>query len=53
MQPLRMGSFEVEYDGERCTDGRSDYMNETHMRAIARMLLREFAEGSLKVKERK
>jgi hypothetical protein len=36
MHPSRRGSFEVEYDGERRADGRSNYRNEAHIRAVAR-----------------
>jgi hypothetical protein len=53
MHPSRRGSFEVEYGGERHTDGRSGYRNEAHIRAVARILLRDLAEGSLKAKARK
>ena len=46
MLPDRMGSFEVEYEGVRRTDGRSYDTGEAHMRSIARMLLQELAEQS-------
>jgi hypothetical protein len=51
MHPSRRGSFEVEYDGERRSDGRSSYRNEAHIRAVARILLRDLAEGSLKARK--
>lgn len=44
LRPSRRGSFEVEYEGCRKTDGRFDYTSETHIRAMARMILREMAE---------
>ena len=47
MLPARVGSFEIEYDGVRRTDGRSDYTGQAHMRSIARMLLQELAEQSM------
>lgn len=44
LHPSRRGGFEVEYNGVRRTDGRTDYTNIGHIRAIARMMLREMAE---------
>lgn len=41
----RMGRFEVEYNGIRKTDGRTDYVCEAHMVAIARIILKELAES--------
>ena len=46
MLPSRTGSFEVEYDGVRKTDGRTDYTTESQMRVVARSLLKEMAESS-------
>ena len=40
-----LGGFEVEYKGDRKTDGRTDYADERHMKSIARMVLKELAEG--------
>jgi hypothetical protein len=45
LHPSKRGRFEVDYDGVRGTDGRTDYTDESHMRAIARMILREMAEA--------
>jgi hypothetical protein len=44
LHPSRRGSFEVEYRGIRKTDGRTNYTNEVHIRAIARLILCELAE---------
>jgi hypothetical protein len=46
LHPSRRGRFEVEYDGVRKSDGRTDYTSEGHIIAIARLLLRELAEKS-------
>ena len=46
MLPSRTGSFEVEYDGIRKSDGRTDYVSESSMRVVARSLLKEMAENS-------
>jgi len=43
MHPSRKGRFEVEYKGQRKSDGRSDYMSEAHIRAIAVFILKEMA----------
>jgi hypothetical protein len=45
LHPSRRGSFEVEYHGERKTDGRADYTNIEHIRSIARIVLTELAGG--------
>jgi hypothetical protein len=37
LHPSRRGSFEVEYDGVRKTDHRSDYTNESHIIGIAKI----------------
>jgi len=42
--PSKRGSFEVEHNGVRHSDGRSDYTNEAHIRSIARIILRDLAE---------
>ena len=39
----RVGSFEVEYDGRRASDNRTDYTYTTHLKAIARRILAEMA----------
>lgn len=44
LHPSRKGSFEVEYNGIRCTDYRTDYYHEGHMRGIAMAILMEMAE---------
>ena len=44
LHPSRRGSFEVEYNGMRNSDYRTDYSDEGHLKGIARMLLRELAE---------
>lgn len=44
LHPSRRGSFEVEYKGIRRTDGRTDYTDISHIRSIARIILREMAE---------
>jgi len=44
LHPSRSGSFEVEYDGLRKSDGRSDYASYTHIRLIAIAILKELAE---------
>jgi hypothetical protein len=46
MHASRRGRFEVEYRGMRKSDGRSDYTNEGHMKAIGVMILREMAEDT-------
>jgi hypothetical protein len=43
LHPSHRGSFEVEYRGVRRTDGRTDYSNEGHLKAIARRILYELA----------
>ena len=42
-RPSGLGSFEVEFDGRRKSDGRSDYSDRNHLKAIARNVLRELA----------
>ena len=42
--PSALGSFQVEFNGRRKSDGRSDYSNRNHLKAIARTVLREMAE---------
>ncbi len=44
LHPSRRGGFEVEYEGVRRTDGRTDYIDIAHIRSIARIMLREMAE---------
>lgn len=44
LHPSRMGSFEVEYKGNRKSDDRTNYTDERHIRMIAKQLLREMAE---------
>ena len=44
LHPSRLGSFEVEYNGMRKTDGRTDYVQIAHLRSIARMILAELAQ---------
>lgn len=44
MHPSRKGNFEVEYQGARKTDARTDYTSEGHMRSIAKIILQEMAE---------
>ena len=44
LHPSRTGSFEVEYDGIRRSDGRTDYASYTHIRLIAIAILSELAE---------
>jgi len=44
LHPSLMGSFEVEYNGIRKPDGRTDYTNVGHIRAIAKVILKEMAE---------
>ncbi len=43
MHASRRGGFEVEYDGRRASDGRTDYTSEGHMTSIARAILAEMA----------
>jgi len=40
------GSFQVEYRGDRKTDGRSHYTNAGEIRGIARLILAEMAQDS-------
>ena len=42
--PSGVGKFEVEFNGRRISDGRSDYSNKSELKAIARTVLRELAE---------
>jgi hypothetical protein len=44
MNASRRGRFEVEYNGMRRTDGRSDYTNEAEINFFARRLLLEMTE---------
>lgn len=44
MHVSRRGHFEVEYKGERKSDGRRYYADKGSIHAIARILLREMAE---------
>jgi hypothetical protein len=44
MHASKCGRFEVEYDGRRHSDYRTDYIGEGHMRGIARIILAEMAE---------
>jgi hypothetical protein len=44
MHVSRSGGFEVEYDGRRASDHRTDYHNEGRIRFMAKMILREMAE---------
>jgi hypothetical protein len=44
LHPSRRGRFEVQYKGVTKSDGRTDYTDETHMRLIARIILREMAK---------
>ncbi len=46
LHPSGIGSFEVEYKEIRMSDGKTNYTNGAHMRAIAKQILREMAEGS-------
>jgi hypothetical protein len=43
LNPSRRGQFWVEYNGELKTDDRRDYVDEGHMKVIARIILREMA----------
>ncbi len=43
--PSQMGSFEIEYNGSKKSDGRCDYTDIAHMRSIARIMLSEMAES--------
>jgi len=45
LHPSRVGSFEVEYQGMRNTDGRTDYSSTAHLRGIASAILKEMADG--------
>ncbi|MEJ0088633.1 MAG: hypothetical protein WDM80_02620 [Limisphaerales bacterium] len=40
----RRGRFEVEYNGIRKSDNRTDYTNEGHIRGIAKLILQEMIE---------
>jgi hypothetical protein len=44
MTPARTGTSQVEYDGKWRSGGRSDYSDESEMRAAAKALLKEMAE---------
>ena len=44
MHASRRGRFEVEYNGMRRSDERTDYTSEVHIRMIAKLLLRELAD---------
>jgi hypothetical protein len=46
LRPSRRSTFEVEYDGRRASDYRTNYSGERHMRSMARLILREMAEDS-------
>ena len=43
LHPSKRGRFEVEYNGIRKSDGRTDYANENHLRSIAKIILKEMA----------
>ena len=45
MHVSKCGGFEVEYDGRRHSDYRSDYVHDGHIRAWARVILAEMAGG--------
>ena len=44
LHPSRRGRFEVEYNGMRKTDNRTDYTDEGHIRGIAKLILQEMVE---------
>ena len=46
LNATQRGRFEVEYNGERRTDGRSDYANEAQINFFARRLLLDMTEGN-------
>jgi hypothetical protein len=43
LHPSGLGSFEVEYNGLRNSDHRTDYTDSQHLRSVARLILAEMA----------